>query len=84
MLPDLLKKLLKARGLTKPGEIQAFLHPDYAGLADPMLLPDMAKALKRLKQALAKQEKVVIYGDYDIDGLSATALLLSALKNFWV
>ncbi len=80
-LPKLFEKLLEARGLT-PKAMQAFLHPDYATLADPYLLPDMAKAVKRIETAKKKKERVVIYGDYDIDGLSATALLLDALTSF--
>lgn len=62
--------------------MQAFLHPDYTALADPYLLPDMAKAVARIAAAKKHKERVVIYGDYDIDGLSATALLLDALTLF--
>lgn len=58
------------------------MHPDYEKLGDPLLLPDMDKAVKRIVQAKKRHEKVVIYGDYDIDGLSATALLLEALEKF--
>lgn len=76
--------ILKARGFdAKTREL--FLTPDYAGQRhDPFLLPDMAKAVERIKRARDKKEKVVIYGDYDIDGLSATALLLDALPRFGV
>ena len=62
---------------------QAFLQPDYMAVKhDPFLLPDMNKAVARLKQAREQCEKIVIYGDYDIDGLSATALLLDAFGKF--
>ncbi len=81
-LPDLFQELLVVRGFTDAKTIKAFLHPDYNSLADPFLLPDMSEAVERIKQAKATQEKIIIYGDYDIDGLSATALLYSALKTF--
>lgn len=77
----LFEDILKARGLT--GEARdAFLNPRYEAKHDPFLLPDMDKAIERLMIARDKQEKVVIYGDYDIDGLTATTLLLDALNSF--
>lgn len=80
-LPNIFQQLLKKRGLDTPEAVEAFLHPDYEKLGDPMLLPDMEKAVQRIMQAKEKKEKVVIYGDYDIDGLSATALLAEALEK---
>ena len=69
--------------LTARAARQAFLQPDYMAVKhDPFLLPDMKKAVARLKQAREQGEKIVIYGDYDIDGLSATALLLDAFGKF--
>ena len=80
---DLFNKILISRGMTTQALRQRFLQPDYANTKyDPFLLPDMQKAVERLKQAHQKQEKIVIYGDYDIDGLSATALLLDAFGKF--
>ena len=79
----LFEQILTARGLTTRAAREAFLRPDYAAVKhDPFLLPDMEKAVVRLKQAREQGEKVVIYGDYDIDGLSATALLLDAFGKF--
>ena len=79
----LFERILTARGLTTRAARQAFLQPDYAAVKhDPFLLPDMEKAVVRLKQARERGEKIVIYGDYDIDGLSATALLLDAFGKF--
>lgn len=79
----LFERILTARGLTTRAARQAFLQPDYAAVKhDPFLLPDMEKAVVRLKQARDQGEKIVIYGDYDIDGLSATALLLDAFGKF--
>ena len=80
---SLFEKILVARGLTTRVAREAFLRPDYAAVKhDPFLLPDMEKAVARLKQAREQGEKIVIYGDYDIDGLSATALLLDAFGKF--
>ena len=79
----LFEQILTARGLTTRAARQAFLQPDYTAVKhDPFLLPDMEKAVARLKQAREQGEKIVIYGDYDIDGLSATALLLDAFGKF--
>ena len=79
----LFEQILTARGLTTRAARQAFLQPDYMAVKhDPFLLPDMKKAVARLKQARQRGEKIVIYGDYDIDGLSATALLLDAFGKF--
>ena len=79
----LFERILTARGLTTRAARQAFLQPDYMAVKhDPFLLPDIKKAVARLKQAREQGEKIVIYGDYDIDGLSATALLLDAFGKF--
>ena len=79
----LFERILTARGLATRAARQAFLQPDYTAVKhDPFLLPDMKKAVVRLKQAREQGEKIVIYGDYDIDGLSATALLLDAFGKF--
>ena len=79
----LFERILTARGLTTRAAREAFLRPDYTAVKhDPFLLPDMKKAVARLKRAREQGEKIVIYGDYDIDGLSATALLLDAFDKF--
>ena len=78
---NLFERILAARGLT--GETRAaFLMPDYGLMHDPFLLPDMDKAVKRLVKARKNQEHITIYGDYDIDGLTATTVLLDALGSF--
>jgi single-stranded-DNA-specific exonuclease len=77
----LFEQLLIARGLT--GDKKAsFLSPDYDTQHDPFLLPDMQAAVERIVQAREKQERITIYGDYDIDGLTATTVLLDALESF--
>ena len=81
---SLLEAVLKSRGLTKETR-QTFLHPDYELTKhDPFLLPDMEKAVKRLETAKEKNEQIVIYGDYDIDGLTATSILLEAFEAFGI
>lgn len=79
---QIFKTLLENRGLKTEVQRQAFLQPDYEKLGDPMKLPDMKQAVSRLKTANTKKQKVVIYGDYDIDGLSATTLLFDAFTQF--
>ncbi len=75
--------ILRRRGLDSEAKRQAFFVPDYInGRHDPFLLPDMDKAVKRLVQAREKQEHMTIYGDYDIDGLTATTVLLDAFGSF--
>ena len=78
---NLFERILEARGLS--GERKAiFLSPNYELKHDPFLLPDMQLAVNRLVEAHTKQEKITIYGDYDIDGLTATTVLIDALKSF--
>lgn len=77
--------ILKARSLEDEDVKQVFLNPDYVTTKhDPYLLPDMKPAVERLAIAKARQERVVIYGDYDIDGLTATSILLDAFKTFGI
>jgi single-stranded-DNA-specific exonuclease len=78
---SLFDRILEARGIT-PEQRALFLSPDYNKRHDPFLLPDMDKAIARLVTAREKQENITIYGDYDIDGLTATTLLLDAFGSF--
>ena len=77
----LFEELLKARGLDG-ARAAAFLSPSYDARHDPFLLPDMRQAVDRLVAARERQEKITIYGDYDIDGLTATSVLLDAFSSF--
>lgn len=77
---SLFDRILAARGLDSESKA-AFLLPDYSASHDPFLLPDMEIAVKRLVDAQKNQEHIVIYGDYDIDGLTASALLLDAFNS---
>lgn len=78
-IPEVIEHLLLGRGF-KADELETFLQPSYeAGLADPFLLTDMKLAVGRILQAAEKRETVVIYGDYDIDGITASAVMIEAL-----
>ena len=76
---DIFDQLLKSR---KISDRDSFLHPKYQSFGDVFLLPDMEKAVKRIKEASLKKQKIVIYGDYDIDGLSASCVLYNAFEAF--
>ena len=78
----LFEEILNARGLKTQAQRDAFLNPSYDGRHDPFLLPDMQAAVDRLVAARDKQERITIYGDYDIDGLTATTVLLDAFDQF--
>lgn len=81
----LFESLLEVRNLKDASSRQNFLSPQYLAFKhDPYLLPDMAVAVDRLITAKEKGERVVIYGDYDIDGLTATTLLLDAFASFGI
>lgn len=78
---DIFERILAVRGIAS-SQRALFLLPDYSLRHDPFLLPDMKKAVDRLTLALERGEKITIYGDYDIDGLTATASLLDAFRSF--
>jgi len=72
---------LISRGLKTIQEIKKFLYPDFLKEhSNPFLLPDIQKAIERIKQALEKGEKILIYGDKDVDGITAIAILYYTLK----
>lgn len=73
--------LLLRRDISTVEEARQFLFCDISSLHDPFLLKDMGRAVERVLAALNKKESILIYGDYDADGLTATALLFSALKR---
>lgn len=84
-MSGVIDQLLKSRGLSGKALQEAFFSPAYDKFKhDPFLLPDMADAVERLAEAKANGELVYIYGDYDIDGLTATALLLDAFTKFGI
>lgn len=73
-------RLLVQRGITTFNEAKAFFRPRLSDLHDPFLMKDMDKAVARLEQAIANQEKVLVYGDYDVDGTTSVALMYTFLK----
>ena len=76
----LLARVLAGRGCTGPAQAQALLG-EGAPLSDPFLMKDMDKAVARLQAAIEEEQPIVIFGDYDVDGVSATAILFEALSN---
>lgn len=80
-IPPLLARLLVLRGLEDPTEASRFLDPSLEHLHDPFLMRDMRDAVNRIHQALASSEKILIYGDYDVDGTMASVVLLTALRS---
>ena len=79
-IPPLLAQCLLNRGLSEPPAIKHFLSPRLKNLADPFLLPNMAVAVERLLRARERDEALVIFGDYDVDGVTSTALLVKVLR----
>lgn len=73
--------LLNKRGITTTKQIEEYLHPSISFLRDPKNLGDMQKATRRINQAISNNETIVIYGDYDTDGVSASAILYTYLKS---
>ncbi|MFA5588178.1 MAG: single-stranded-DNA-specific exonuclease RecJ [Bacteroidales bacterium] len=76
-----LARLLVQRGITTFNEAKAFFRPRLSDLHDPFLMKDMDKAVERLEQAIANQEKVMIYGDYDVDGTTSVAMVYTFLRQ---
>ena len=74
--------LLVQRGITSPEEAKRFFKPNLNDLHDPFLMPDMDKAVKRLNKALGNKEKILIYGDYDVDGTTAVSLVYKYLRPY--
>ena len=75
--------LLVQRGITTIDAAERFFHPSVRDLHDPFLMPDMDKAVERLNRAMGAKEKIMVYGDYDVDGCTAVALVYRYLQNFY-
>ena len=74
--------LLVQRGMTSVEEVKKFFKPNLNDLHDPFLMPDMDKAVKRLNKALGNKEKILVYGDYDVDGTTAVSLVFKYLRPY--
>jgi single-stranded-DNA-specific exonuclease len=79
-ISPILSQLLINRGAACVESARTFLQSKLTSLSDPMLLPDMEKSSKRILEAISKGEKITVYGDYDVDGISATALMVQCLE----
>ena len=78
---QILAQLLVQRGINTFDEAKKFFRPDLHDLHDPFLIKDMDKAIERLNQALSQKEKILVYGDYDVDGTTAVALVYTFLSR---
>jgi len=79
-VPPLVAQLLHNRCIETQAQLEAYLGPGRGQLLDPFMLPDMEKAVARLRRALANKEHIGIFGDFDADGVTATALLVMSLE----
>ena len=80
-IPDLLSKILLKRGIDSFEKARHYFRPDLEALHDPFLMKDMERAVDRLVQALENGEKIMVYGDYDVDGVSGASLLYLVLSQ---
>ncbi len=78
-----ISELLVQRGISSVDEAERFFHPSLKDMHDPFLMPDMDKAVNRLNKALGSKEKILVFGDYDVDGTTSVALVYKYLQNFY-
>lgn len=78
-----LGKLLLERGITSAAEAKRFFRPQLNELHDPFLMNDMSIAVERLNQAMGRKERILVYGDYDVDGVTAVALVYKFILQFY-
>lgn len=79
-VPTFIARLLWSRGIREPQAVERFLRPRLADLREPQLLPGVEEAVARVAAAIAAGERITIYGDYDVDGITATSILWQCLK----
>jgi len=79
--PEMIAEMLICKGITDPAEINSFFNPSLDDVFDPFIFKDMEKAAERIIRAINKEEMIMIYGDYDVDGTTSTALLYLGLKK---
>ena len=80
-IPKVLANLLVQRGIDTCDEVSRFFGPKLSDLHDPFLMKDMEKAVRRVDEALTRGEKIMVYGDYDVDGTTAVALVYIFLRQ---
>ncbi len=78
-----ISKILANRGISNYQEAEEYFNPDLSDLYDPFLLKDMHKAIDRINQAIENNERILVYGDYDVDGTTAVTLVYGFLKHFY-
>ncbi len=78
-----ISEILVRRGVRSVADAKRFLRPAMSDLHDPFIMDDMQKAVDRLNQAFCQQERILVYGDYDVDGTTAVALVYKYLRNFY-
>ena len=79
-VPRAIAKVLAARNLSTFDECRTFFRPDVSHFHDPFLFKTMQQVVERIASAIAKKEKIVVYGDYDVDGITATVLMIRVLR----
>jgi single-stranded-DNA-specific exonuclease len=79
---ECIARLLSRKGFKTADEVQAFLQPRLKSLGDPFLLPNMKAAVTRIFTALDRRERIVLFGDYDVDGVTSLALLAETLRAY--
>lgn len=83
-IPLIAAHLLILRGIDTPEAAQAYLQPRLSQLCDPFSFTDMDKAVARIEGAREKQERVLVFGDYDVDGISASCVMINGLRRFGI
>src|SRR5450755_3716221 len=76
----LLSRILVSRGIESFAEAKTYFRPDVSQLHDPWLMKDMSAAVKRILLAIDQKEKILVFGDYDVDGTSSVALMVQLLR----
>lgn len=82
-ISPILARLLVQRGISTPDEATRFFRPNLDDLHDPFLMADMDKAVERLTKAIEHKERILIYGDYDVDGTTSVSLVYKFIKKFY-
>jgi len=80
-VPSAIANLMAQRGITTQSQAEEFFNPSLKSLHDPFLMKDMNKAVDRISTAISRNEKILVYGDYDVDGTTSVALIFSFLRE---
>ena len=81
-IPKPIANILVSRGISTKEEANGFIEKDGKHIRSPKNLPDCAKAVERLKKAIENKEKIFVWGDYDVDGITATAIVVTCFTLF--